>query len=386
MVQTVQQLDLRSSYGFEVYRIREFARTDVGYGCHVGALKPLELKSMHVRFRDANGRGAVRAQLSMTGKTAAAKIRAGCDILGAVMGTDAAGQSFIISFLHFSGEADAAALEQLYGDGEIRVNFKPSRTPRYKFMQQHSFDPQRAEDLDRLRSRLRDAHAAALDAVGPLALRPLWALNYNEGEYSNSVSHFPEVRLMRMMGALLQAHGDGASLAEPAILAGKVDFLLRLACGASRRLQAKTMCRNKRRTECWVVSSGCYSETDFDVLIVADFGRGGFYFCPWRVAPTVDGFDLFLSPHEMGAGTLHWNTVKDQFEPFFITFDAAGCEKMLKQAAAIVPALPAPPLPPLPLSEDERQHEAKRMKATDEAMRCKAVWPRLAERDAEDIT
>jgi hypothetical protein len=190
MVQTVQQLDLRSSYGFEVYRIREFARTDVGYGCHVGALKPLELKSAHVQFSNANGRGAVWANLHMTGKRAAEKIRAGCDILGTVMGTDAAGQSFIISFLHFSGEADAAALEQLYGDGRIHINFKPSRTPRYRFMQQHSFDPQHAEDMDRLRSRLQDAHDAALNAVGSLALQPLWALNYNEEEHDGT--HFPD--------------------------------------------------------------------------------------------------------------------------------------------------------------------------------------------------
>jgi hypothetical protein len=193
MMQTVQQLDLLSHCGFEVWRVFQFARTDVGYGCHVGALKPLELKSAHVQFSGKNGRGAVRAQLDLTGKRAAAKIRAGCDILGTVMGTDAAGQSFIISFLHFSGEADAAALEQLYGDGRILVNFKPSKTQRYKFiMQQHSFDPQRADDMDRLRSRLRDAHDAAHDAVGSLALQPLWALNYNEGEYSNSVSHYPE--------------------------------------------------------------------------------------------------------------------------------------------------------------------------------------------------
>jgi hypothetical protein len=116
------------------------------------------------------------------------------------------------------------------------------------------------------------------------------------------------------------------------------------------------------------------------VLVVADFERNGFYFCPWRA---VDGFDLFLSPHEMGRSTLYWNTIKDRFEPFFITFDAAGCANMLKIAAAIVPARPPPPLPPPPLSEDERQHEAKRMKATEEAMRCKALWPTLAERDAD---
>ncbi len=279
-------------------------------------------------------------------------------------------------------------MEQLYGNGRIFINFKPSKTPRYKFVQQHSFDPQRADDMDRLRSRLRDAHDATLDAVGSLALQPLWALNYNEGEYSNSVSHYPEVRLMRTMGALLQAHGDGASLAEPAVLAGKVDFLLRLKCGATLRLQAKTMARHSSHQQ-WVVRSSCYSDTDFDVLIVADFERNGLYFCPWRVAHTFDdGFDLFFSPQEMRAGTLYWKTIKDQFEPFFITFDAAGCEKMLEIAAHVwQDGVPAPPslLPPLPLSEDVRQHEMKRIAATDEAMRCKAIWPTLAERDAEDI-
>jgi hypothetical protein len=187
------------------------------------------------------------------------------------------------------------------------------------------------------------------------------------------------------MGALLQAHGDGASLAEPAVLAGKVDFLLRLTCGTLLRLQAKTMCWDKRRTECWVVRSGCYSDTDIDVLIVADFERGGFYFCPWRVAHTFDGgFDLFLSPHEMGRSTLHWNTIKDRFEPFFVKFDAAGCEKMLKLAAVVMPAaMSLPPLPPPPLSEAERQYELKRIAATDEAMECMARRPALAERDAD---
>jgi hypothetical protein len=386
MKQMVQQLGLSSYCGLEFWRVHDFACTDVGYGDHAGALKPLELKSAHVQFSNANGRGAVQADLNLTGKTAA-KIRAGCDILGKVMGTDEAGQSCIISFLHFSGVADAAALEQLYGDGCIVFNLKESDTARYKFMQQHSFDPQRAEDMDRLRSRLRNAHDAARDAVGLLALRPLWALSYNEDAYCVNSSNFPKVMLMRMMGALLQAHGSGASLAEPAMLAGKVDFLLRLTCGAMLQLQAKTLCWDKH-ANCWRVSSGCYSDTGIDVLIVADFARNGFYFCPWRVARTAaaGSANLFFTPHEMRArGSLHWNTIRDRFEPFFITQDAAGCAKMLNIAAGIVQdGIPVPPLlPPPPPSEEERMHEAKRIAATKEALRCMAGRPTLVERDAD---
>jgi hypothetical protein len=404
MMQTVQQLGLLSRFGLDFWRVRVFARTSVGYGCHAGALKPLELRSTHVHHSDrtrASAHGAVWASLNMTGQRAAEKIRAGCDILGTVMGTDEAGQSCVITFQHFSGEADAAGLELLYGDrGRPLIHLKPSAAPRYKFMLQHSFDPQRAGDMERLRSRLRDAHDAALDAVDPLALRPLWALNYNEEEYvlkprpddaePSSITrrvtnnHFPLVRLMRMMGALLQAHGNGACLAEPPLLAGKAHFLLRLACGASLRVQAKTMVWHKS-FQYWILNSGCYSETDTDVLIVADFERNGFYFCPWRGARNADGFDLFLSPSEMRRATLNWNPTKHRFEPFFITLDAAGCEKMLKIAADIAKTIPAapPPLPPPPLSEDERQHEAMRIAATAEAVRCMARRPTLAERDAD---
>ena len=168
MMQMVKLLDLFLHCGLQFWRVRDFARTDVGYGCHAGALKPLELKSRHVQLSCTNGRGTVHADWNMTGKTAAWKIRAGCDILAKVMGTDEAGQSYIISFLHFSGVADADALEQLYGDGRIVFNLKESDTLRYKFMLRHSFDPQRAEDMDRLSSRLRAAHDAARDAVGLL--------------------------------------------------------------------------------------------------------------------------------------------------------------------------------------------------------------------------
>jgi hypothetical protein len=83
----------------------------------------------------------------------------------------------------------------------------------------------------------------------------------------------------------------------------------------------------------------------------------------------------------MGRCTLYRKTIKDRFEPFFIAFDDAGCKKLLKIAAAILPALPAPPLPPPPLSEAERQHEVKRIAATEEAQRCMARRPTLAERD-----
>jgi hypothetical protein len=51
---------LLSRDGFEIFRIREFARTDVAYGCHVGALKPLELKSMHIRFSNTKLRSQLR--------------------------------------------------------------------------------------------------------------------------------------------------------------------------------------------------------------------------------------------------------------------------------------------------------------------------------------
>jgi hypothetical protein len=388
MMQMVQQLGLSSHCGLQFWRVREFACTDVGYGHHAGALKPLELKSAHVRGRFGRSTCTVDANLNLKG-TAAAKIRAGCDVLAKkVMGTDEAGQRCIISFLYFRGEPDAAALEQLYGDGWICFNLKESAMPRYNFMLQHSFDPQRAEDMDRLRSRLRDAHNyAALHAAGALALRPLWALNYDEDAYCVNSAHFPEVMLMRMMGALLQAHGHGASLAEPPILVGKVDFLLRLACGTALRLQAKAMFWHERQKR-WSVTSGGYSDADIDVLIVADFARDGFYFCPWRVARIADGvvFELFFAPHEMQQQSpLHWNTIKHRFEPFFISQDAAGCAKMLKIAAGIVQE-DGIPLPPLllspPLSEEERQHEATRIAATNEAARCMAKRPTLAERDA----